>query len=483
MMNRDETSRLLDALENRAGKPQSYEANGATSSHAKRNGTTRRADDSAQQDEDVMASSPPWPDTPKAEVYHGVAGEIVRAIEPHSEADPLALLVQLLTGVGSIVGRTAHFRVEGDTHYLNLFPVLVGKTSKGRKGTSWGRVRQYLDLVDPVWAQDRVQSGLASGEGLVDAVRDPVFKTEPVREKGRVTGSQNVEIGSGVADKRLLCLEEEYAGVLKIMERQGNSLSARIRESWAGRRIGSMTRNNKTTCQSPHISIIGHASAEEIRRYLTSTEVANGFGNRHLWTCVRRSKQLPHGGAHQPDPELVRKLQVAVTTATRLAEADAQKGELRRDREANQLWESVYARLSNDRPGLLGAVLGRAEAYVMRLAALYAVLDQAWSINAEHLHAALALWDYCEGSAKYIFGQRLGDAVADEILQELQRSPKGLSRTAIRSLFSGNRSSEQIGRALALLSREGLARCEHSETGGRPVETWYAVNSKNAKRE
>ena len=54
----------------------------------------------------------PWPEPPKEEAFHGLAGEIVRVIEPHPEADPVALLIQLLVAFGSAVGRRAHFRVE-----------------------------------------------------------------------------------------------------------------------------------------------------------------------------------------------------------------------------------------------------------------------------------------------------------------------------------------------------------------------------------
>ena len=112
-----------------------------------------------------------WPALPRAAAYYGLAGDIVRAIEPHSEADPVALLVQVLTAFGSIIGRRAHFIAEDDRHFPNLFAVLMGRTSKGRKGSSWGRVCRLMDAVDAEWAAERVQSGLSSGEGLIWAVR------------------------------------------------------------------------------------------------------------------------------------------------------------------------------------------------------------------------------------------------------------------------------------------------------------------------
>lgn len=112
----------------------------------------------------------------------------------------------------------------------------------------------------------------------------------------------------------------------------------------------------------------------------------------------------------------------------------------------------------------------------MRLAALYAVLDQSAVIRPEHLMAGLAVWRYCEQSARFVFGGSLGDQVADDILAALRRSPAGLSRTDVGRLFSGHRDAQQVGRALGVLHREGLARCETRETGGRPAERWFAAS-------
>src|SRR6185312_12847657 len=70
----------------------------------------------------------------------GLAGEVVNTIAPHSEADPVAILIQFLTASGNIIGRRCYYQVESDRHHANLFTILVGPSSKARKGTSWGRV-------------------------------------------------------------------------------------------------------------------------------------------------------------------------------------------------------------------------------------------------------------------------------------------------------------------------------------------------------
>ena len=291
------------------------------------------------------------------------------------------------------------------------------------------------------------------------------WEKEAIRQDRRITGYQDVEVDAGEPDKRLLCIEEEYANLLRMLERQGNSLSARIREAWQGSNLGSMTKNASTRCKEPHIGIIGHVTDEEIRRYLTATESANGFGNRHLWLMVRRSKVLPEGGDHEPSAELVRRLYHVVRVARKM-------GELKRDDEARKLWNVVYGPLSEGRPGLTGCMIGRAESQVMRLSCLYAVMDQSPIVTTSHLKAALALWDYCEASVRIIFGNATGDDVADTIYQALRRSPDGLSRTEISDLFGRNKSASRIATALALLLRNGMAAPFTEATGGAPRERW-----------
>src|SRR5262249_22824377 len=109
-----------------------------------------------------------------------------------------------------------------------------------------------------------------------------------------------VEADPGVADKRLLCVESEFASVVRVLEREGNTLSATIRQAWESGNLRTLVKNNPACATGAHISIVGHVTVEEVRRYLSATEQANGFGNRFCWALVRRSKVLPDGGALDP---------------------------------------------------------------------------------------------------------------------------------------------------------------------------------------
>ena len=156
-------------------------------------------------------------------------------------------------------------------------------------------------------------------------------------------------------------------------------------------------------------------------------------------------------------------------------------GELRRDSKARELWAAVYPVLSDGKPGLLGAVTSRAEAQVMRLAAIYALIDRSRLIQAAHLQAGLALWEYCEDSARYIFGAATGDAVADKILEALQTAPAGITKSEItRELLQRNVKAQKIDSALSFLERQKLAiRQPDDKTGGRQGERFVAAKRRS----
>jgi DNA primase RepB-like protein len=484
------------------------------------------------------------------EALHGLAGEVVRTIEPHTESDPVAILLQFLVYFGNVIKRGPYYKMEGDRHFTNLYAVLVGQSSKSRKGTSAGRVREIMEGVDQEWADARIQSGLSSGEGLIWAIRDEVHG---VNKKGEST------VEPGVKDKRLLLDEREFSQALTVTKREGNTVSRMVRDAWDSRPLACLTKVAKGECKKPHVSIVGHITRDELRALLDATSMANGYANRFLFVCVRRSKELPHGGdlsaatvdalskkvreilfpesepkAEPKKPkswagspkwkeEQIKALEILgaaprakcmicgagkkvlqikyagetyewhqkcaekyVTDEERaksfetFGEEHARDGkQITMNAEAHALWSDVYHDLSGERPGMLGAICGRAEAQTLRLALLYTRLDGKDEIEPVHLRAALAVWQYCEDSARYIFGDSVGSAFADELLRVLRESG-GMSRNDIHNAFARNKKHEQTSAALDLLRERGLAKKEKrppkgKAAGGRPIEFWLPI--------
>ncbi len=301
--------------------------------------------------------------------------------------------------------------------------------------------------------------GLSSGEGLIYAVRDP--------RMGEDAEGNPMIIDAGAEDKRLMVVEGEFAGPLRTMTREGNTLSVLIRQGWDGVKLATLTKNSPLKATDTHISVIGHITRTEILRLLSETDSHNGFANRLLWLLVRRSKALLFGDNWNTDDATmpVQRIKDAV-------EFGREHRQVGWGHSAREPWTEVYEELSEGKPGLFGAVTSRAEAQVVRLAAIYAVMNQTPAIQSAHLEAALALWRYAEASALYIFGNATGDRVADRIAAALEEEPESLRRTDLINLFKRNVSRDRIGQALALLEGLGRVRREAVETGGRPAEKW-----------
>jgi hypothetical protein len=403
------------------------------------------------------------PQTHKLELHsaalYGVAGQVVNTIFPHTEADMPALLLHFLAGYGNLIGRSAYCIADGAKHYSNVFFVCVGATAEGKKGTSWNRIQEVLEPIDLHWTKTCVQKGLSSGEGLIAAVASVV---EPKPDAALTAAS--------ISDKRLFVVQPEFASTLKVMTREGNVLSGIIREAWDSGCLQTMVKRNPLHVEGAHISIVGHITREELRRYLNLTESANGFANRFLWIQSNRSKFLPEGGSLSAGEmeELAELVRPAVKFGSSV-------GLLKRDEETKKLWADSYRGLSEGKPGMLGAIISRAAPQVLRLSMIYALLDCSLEIKTPHLRAALAVWEFCEKTATWIFGSRMGDSTADEILSLLRTHADGMSSNEIMNHFNRHKSSLEIRSALALLQKHGHACVEGCKTAGRQAKIWMAV--------
>jgi hypothetical protein len=393
-----------------------------------------------------------WPAPPPSAAYQGLLGEIVRRLEPETEADPVAILAQLLVGFGAAVGRGAYFEVEATRHHPQEFLLVVGESATSRKGTSWDHARRLIATADTTLAE-RILTGLSSGEGLVWAVRDPTA-SDP-----------------GIPDRRLVAFEAEFASALKACSRDNSTLSATLRSAWDGRPLQLMTRTAPARSSDAHVTVVGHITAAELRYHLTGLELANGLANRFLLICCRRTRLLPEGGASAPlkNTGLERLLAAAIQHA-RTA------GRLTFEASARELWHHAYIQLAHaTHSGIAGAICARAEAHVIRLALIYALSDGERQINTEHLQAALALWDYAARSANWTLQGATGDPLAEQIHAELVTHRGGLTRSQISDLLQHNRPSDQIQRALDTLLLAGRASRTQIPTAGRPAELWSAT--------
>ena len=396
-----------------------------------------------------------WPRPLSEDAYIGMAGDFVHAVEAHTEADPAAILFQFMVCFGNAIGTAAFFQQEWTRHNAREFVLIVGRSAKARKGTSWNIVKAVFKLADERWTK-RIVSGLGSGEGVVHQVRDPA---ETLNEQGVKVVTQGAE------DKRCMVVESEFASILSVSSRDGNTLSEVIRNAWDSGDIQTLTKNNPTRATGAHISIIGHITETELNAKLGSNAIANGFGNRFLVVCAKRSKLLPDGGCLADDDfeTLARQVAAAIDTARKTSRVT-------RSTEARALWHEVYPALTSDRTGNFGSITSRAEAHVLRLSILYALMDGQSEIQLCHLKAAMECWRYCQDSALYIWGDFAQGGMAGKIRAALTDAGQdGLTRTQLYNALGGRLSPEEFVPELEKLISGGEVTEARKPTRGKPV--------------
>jgi len=393
----------------------------------------------------------------------GLAGKFVELATRSSEADPAAVLATFLCRFGIEAGVKPHMWVGDSKHYPRLFVCVVGATSKSRKGTSRGPVDRFFYVPDAAdYFPCQCSPGpLSSGEGLIFAVRDPINK--PVFDKKTKTTELRC-VDDGVTDKRLWVMDEEFSGALSATRREGNTLTTILRCAWDNGTMEPLTKREKISATRAHIGITTHITIQELRGKLEQVEAFNGFANRFLWVCARRTKLVP---LPEPMPERIlcdlQRLLIAALQKSRGVERMGLSGK------AEDLWKTVYPEISADHDGLAGAVINRGEAQVIRLAMVYALLDGSNVVHDSHLRSALAMWDYCRRSALYIFHGFESDPVATKIMEKLSEGP--IDFTDVYRMFANNATKRQIEEALSILVGKGKVVIESELTGRRPKRT------------
>ncbi|MFF4818069.1 DUF3987 domain-containing protein [Kitasatospora sp. NPDC001309] len=416
---------------------------------------------------------------PADTVYHGLLGRIVKTVDPGTEADPVGVLGSLIVGVSAYLGPAVRVRISAlDDHPILCWSLLIGRTSKGRKGSATSAAKRVLALLDKDFFGANTVSGLSSGEGLIHEVKDPdPSELEEMMEVGINPGD--------IGDQRRLVIESEY-GMTMLRSSGMSSLSTILRQAWDGDDLKTRTRRNSMTATRPHIALLGHISPKEFRARLSERELAGGTYNRLLMLHVHQSKTLPDGGM----VDLDRVAGQAAKLRANIERARDLELVVVRNEAANKYWaESLYPEIANDdsQNEVLEQFSARRAPYTLRLAALYAVADGRSEIDVPDLQAANALYEYCLDSIEYTIANAAPAAIAGngkvsgemanrhyESLRKalLAAGDEGLKKKDIWDLVGKNFNKDQVDEMLVTLgvaSRPGA----RSANGGRPPMVYY----------
>lgn len=353
------------------------------------------------------------PDADSACLY-GLIGDVAHAGSEGTETNAAAIAANFMAYLSCAIGRGAYLPIGNTRHHARLFCLHIGRSGRGRKGDAVSlvlRIDQALREMNEAFAPQVHRGGLSTREGLVALMHD-----------GYRQGRQDVP---AIDDKRLWVVESEFANVLHQGRRDGNTLSAALRDCWDGVDLKPATKSNRLYASDPHVCLSGAISPGELTGLMSARDLTNGFANRFLMIWAERSRMLPFP---KETPQAVvehlarRMLEVlAFVRADRHGEREYLRMEL--SPQAQWRYAQLYRGELNDDlgDGTVGALLERRAPMLLRLAMLMALTDLQTRIDVPHIDAAMAWIRHATASVRFVFVSAAEEAKVAQVLELSRR--------------------------------------------------------------
>jgi hypothetical protein len=373
---------------------------------------------------------------------------VARAGSRNTEANTFAIAAAMLAYLGAAIGPGPFMPIGDDLNHGHLFMVHVGRSSRGRKGTAKKliyRIDNAVRALDEYLAPQVHRGGLSTREGLALLIHD-----------GYKDGKNEVP---AIEDKRLLVVESEFANILHQSKRDGNTLSAALRDAWDGTSIRPAVKTCRVWASDPHISIVADVTPSELRELMHKRELTNGFANRFIFFWAEGDKVLPF--PQYTPKDVVEALADRLALILRFAGADRHVDKDVMSMEFSPEAASLYARLykgelrdqsAGDR---ITCLLDRRAPVLLRLAMLFALTDQTSLIEVEHINAAMAWVRYWVDSVKFIFQSAADEAgaaattdMAKRIITYLDAHGQATRTELTKGCFGGHVNKTTLDKAL-----------------------------------
>lgn len=412
----------------------------------------------------------------REESYRGIAGDFVNAIKDHTEADPAGLLISFLVFAGNVIGRRRFVSIGATKHYPNLFCLLVGPTSAGRKGTAISEVKTFFKGAFAMWAEDCLRSGLSSGEGVIHDLRDAEPDQDDFQHAKRVILER-----PPIEDRRRLYEEPEFGRLLSKNQAKGSILSPVLRSAWDSEDLSNVTKSPQVA-SDPHISIAAAITAEELTLVMPENDRYNGFINRFGIVWVERADLIPIPTLPERDTysELRSRLRQALETGSNGRLGRGSREVQFADSDAVSTWGQIYRDIESDNREL-GEFFSRFSPTVRRVAMIYATLDSRITVSSDDLLAAKGVVDYFRDSVEMVFGTIVVNRREQRILEGL-REVTELSAKELYGLFHGHIKKSELERATTSLVDKGLILVEKREGTGTKGTHIYSLSELGRER-
>lgn len=386
------------------------------------------------------------------EMFVGPLGKMVDELDRHTEGSKVAVLTSLLAGFSAAVGNLPGVGTGKGSMPLTFWPVLVGPTGVGRKGTATGIAMKVVEAGLGNFYQSNVSYNLpATGLGFAAELAERAIR--------------------GVSTPMLFVAEEmdEFIANAK----RDTKIGGYLRKAWDGSTIGHRTSQVDIQIHKPHVAIIGHVQPKNWGAISGSKDATGGTYNRFFPVWSYQSKKLPVFSTTNPDKAIERlghRFRQMVNFAQEVTDLVVPA-------KVAKVFESRHREICDAMTTgneALGQYTERAMAYMIRLAGLYALADKRTEVKAADFDAALALITYMVETVTYTLPEAEADGndIPARVLAFIQDAGEaGATSTEVARKFQRVRASE---------IRAITDACEHVKTsklrseGGRPATlyTW-----------
>jgi hypothetical protein len=407
------------------------------------------------------------PAPPTSPMFIGPLGELTRLIAPHVPWDPIGFHMQALVIIGNYLGYRPYVAEGATRRRSNLFLALIGGTGSG-KGSSLAWVNWMMSAIDSTYMDDRVVAALDSGQGLLRKITDPVYAID---KNGKEVLSME-----GSTDKRVIYIEEELGQLFTKMLSQ-DKIEKMVTKGWDSGVMETVTKHESMRCATPHASIIGHITPDELYDRLETRLVENGFSNRWLYVLIKPTQILDL----EPQPhELDGALQLATEIGKQVRQVadDPSAEEFTLSSDAMDLFRETSRFMYDHRPtGAMQKQVVRWRPQMFKLSLVYAAMDGKTTIEAEHFAAARSAWAYNARSARAFFGGMTGDSNADKFMAMWKAIGfDSITLSDVSDLFSKNLAAVKRDKMLNQLQRDGVLTISQGESGPNGGRRPYLVN-------
>lgn len=317
-------------------------------------------------------------------------------------------------------------------HLSNIALVIVGESGIPRKDTA---ARGASRVPKEVGVEiTNHHGGLATGEGLVDALKGDKVK--------------------------LSIFDPEFSQTLRKGHTRNSILLSKLREALdSPPELKYSTRTNPITAREPFLSFLGTTTKSGLEDAVEESDFTSGTVNRFLWiNCDEDVMPIPEPQPPERDAwgKVIQTVKDAVNHWTK-------KGHTKftLSTGASKLWDQWYRQWWKRQRGIADPIIAssteRIHTHIRKVAMIMAALEKRSKITVDDLNRAITFGEYCQRSAERLFSG-LAPSKSLKIERRIEvilAAYPYLEKRKIQTKLGGHYSSEEFNRCFVAMCKAG----------------------------